>query len=116
VADGQVARKPLQDLLVKDLGHQTQTPVLVDPAAVPGDDAAGLLAPVLADPAAVAGDDAAGLLAPVLQGIEAEIGEAGRVGMAVDAENAAVFPGMVVQGCSFTHLPATSCSCKSKLS
>ena len=48
------------------------------------------------DPGAVAGDDAAGLLAPVLQGIEAEVGEAGGLGVAVDAEDAAVFLGLVV--------------------
>ena len=47
----------------------------------------------MADPGAVAGDDAAGLLAPVLQGIEAEVGEAGRVGVPVNAEDAAVFFG-----------------------
>ncbi len=48
-----------------------------------------------ADPVAVAGDDAAGLLAPVLQGVEAEVGEPGRVGVPVDAEDAAVLPGFV---------------------
>jgi hypothetical protein len=32
----------------------------------------------------------------VLQGVEAEIGEPGRVRMAVDAEDAAMFPGFVV--------------------
>ena len=63
--------------LVEDLGHQPH-------------------APVLADVLAVAGDDAAGLLAPVLQGIEAEVGQPGRLGMAVDAEDAAVFFGLVV--------------------
>jgi hypothetical protein len=49
-----------------------------------------------ADPGAVAGDDAAGLLAPVLKGVEAEIGDAGRVRVAVNAEDAAVFFGLVV--------------------
>jgi len=49
---------------------------------------------VLAHPATVAADDAAGLLAPVLQGVEAEIGEPGRVRMAVNAEDAAVLPGL----------------------
>ena len=63
--------------MVEDFGHQAQ-------------------APVLAHAAAVAGDDAAGLLAPVLQGVEAEIGEPGRVRVAVDAEDAAVLPGLVV--------------------
>ena len=48
------------------------------------------------DPFAVAGDDAAGLLAPVLEGVEAEVGEAGRVGVPVNAEDAAVFVGLVV--------------------
>ena len=77
VADGQVPRELIQDPGVEDLGHQPQ-------------------APVHADPFAVAGDDAAGLLAPVLEGVEAEIGEPGRVGMPVNAEDAAVFLGLVV--------------------
>ena len=49
------------------------------------------------DPFAVAGDDAAGLLAAVLEGVEAEVGEAGRVGVAVDAEDAAVFFGPIIR-------------------
>ena len=49
-----------------------------------------------ADPGAVAGDDAAGLLAPVLEGVEAEKGDAGRVRVPVNAEDAAVFAGFVV--------------------
>ena len=79
VADGQMTREPIQDSRVKDLGHQPQ-------------------APVHADPGAVAGDDAAGLLAPVLQGVEAEIGDAGRVRVPVNAEDAAVFFGVIVLG------------------
>ena len=55
-----------------------------------------------ADPFAVAGDDAAGLLAPVLEGVKAEIGEPGRVGVPVDAEDAAVFFGLVVGGDRFS--------------
>ncbi len=47
------------------------------------------------DPVAVAGDDAAGLLAPVLEGIEAEVGEAGGLGVAVNAEDATVFFGLI---------------------
>ncbi len=78
VADGQMPRKLIQECRVEDLGHQPQ-------------------APVHADPFAVAGDDAAGLLAPVLEGVEAEVGDAGRVGVAVDAEDAAVFPGAVIR-------------------
>ena len=50
----------------------------------------------MADPGAVAGDDAAGLLAPVLEGIEAEVGDAGRVRVPVNAEDAAVFFGAVI--------------------
>lgn len=48
------------------------------------------------DPGAVPGDDAAGLLAPVLEGIEAEKGDAGRVRVPVDAEDAAVFFGAII--------------------
>ena len=77
VADGQMTRELIQDGRVEDLGHQPQ-------------------APVHADPGAVAGDDAAGLLAPVLEGIEAEIGEPGRVRVPVNAEDAAVFFGVVI--------------------
>ena len=66
----------IQDRGVEDLGHQPQ-------------------APVHADPGAVAGDDAAGLLAPVLEGVEAEKGDAGRVRVPVNAEDAAVFFGLV---------------------
>jgi hypothetical protein len=51
---------------------------------------------VHADPFAVAGDDAAGLLAPVLEGVEAEEGEAGRVRVPLDAEDATVFRGFIV--------------------
>ena len=69
--------KLIQDAGVEDLGHQPQ-------------------APVHADPFAVAGDDAAGLLAPVLEGVEAEVGDAGGLGVPVNAEDAAVFPGFVV--------------------
>ncbi len=50
-----------------------------------------------ADPFAVAGDDAAGLLAPVLEGVEAEISDPGRIGMPVNAEDAAVFFGFVIR-------------------
>ena len=78
VADGQIPRELIQDPGVEDLGHQPQ-------------------APVHADPFAVAGDDAAGLLAPVLEGVEAEIGDPGRVGMPVNAEDAAVFFGFVIR-------------------
>jgi hypothetical protein len=39
--------------------------------------------------------NAAGLLAPVLEGVEAEVGEPGRVGVAIDAEDAAFFLGPV---------------------
>ena len=67
----------IQDRGVEDLGHQPQ-------------------AAVHADPFAVAGDDAARLLAAVLEGVEAEEGEAGRVGMPVDAEDAAVFAGTII--------------------
>ena len=77
VADGQMPRELIQELRVEDLGHQAQ-------------------APVHGDAFAVAGDDAAGLLAAVLEGVEAEEGDAGRVGVAVDAEDAAVFPGAVI--------------------
>jgi hypothetical protein len=78
VADAQMPGEALQQLPLEDLGDQPQTPVG-------------------AHPAAVAGDDAAGLLAPVLQGVKAEIGEPGRFGMAVDAEDAAVLPGFGVE-------------------
>jgi hypothetical protein len=74
VADGQMPRELIQNFGVEDLGHQPQ-------------------APVHADPGAVAGDDAAGLLAPVLEGVEAEVGNAGRVRVPVNAEDAAVFFG-----------------------
>ena len=40
---------------------------------------------------AVEGDDAGGLLAAVLECVEAERGDGGRVGMAEDAEHAALF-------------------------
>jgi hypothetical protein len=78
VADAQMPGEALQDFRLEDLGDQPQ-------------------APVGAHPAAVAGDDAAGLLAPVLQGVQAEVGEPGRFGMAVDAEDAAVLPGLGVE-------------------
>ena len=77
VADGQMPRQRLQPRLVEDLGHQPHAPVLTDALAV-------------------AGDDAAGLLAPVLQGVEPEEGQPRRLRMAVNAEDAAVFPGLVV--------------------
>ena len=77
VADGQMPRELIQDCGVEDLGHQPQ-------------------APVHADPFAVAGDDAAGFLAPVLEGVEAEVGDAGRVRVPVDAEDAAVFFGAII--------------------
>ena len=77
VADGQMPRQLIQDGGVEDLGHQPQ-------------------APMHADPGAVAGDDAAGLLAPVLEGVEAEVGDAGRVRVPVNAEDAAVFFGAII--------------------
>jgi hypothetical protein len=76
VADGQVPRELVQLVGVEDLGHQPQAPVHANPGAIPG-------------------DYAAGLLAPVLEGIEAEVSEAGGIGVAVDAEDAAVFAGLV---------------------
>ena len=45
---------------------------------------------------AVEGDDAAGLLAAVLQGVQAERGQRGGVGMAEDAEDAALLAQLVV--------------------
>jgi hypothetical protein len=51
---------------------------------------------VHADPFAVAGDDAARLLAPMLEGVKAEKGEAGRVRVPVNAEDAAVFFGAII--------------------
>ena len=41
------------------------------------------------EPAAVEGDDAGGLLAAMLQGVQSERGDGGGVGMAEDAEHAA---------------------------
>jgi hypothetical protein len=41
--------------------------------------------------AAVEGDDAAGFLAAVLEGVEAQRGEGGGIGVAVDAKNSAFF-------------------------
>lgn len=72
MADGQMAGKALQYLGVKDLRHQSQTSVGPHPAAI-------------------GGDNPAGLLAPVLKGVKAEIGESGGIGVAVDPEYAALF-------------------------
>ena len=71
VADGHVADEVVQDFAVENLRHQPH-------------------AFVFAELAAVARDDARAFLAAMLQGIEAVIGQFRRVGMAVNAEHAAV--------------------------
>ena len=74
--DGQVAGESGQHVHGEDLVDQPQAAVGAHPAAVPH-------------------HNAGGFLAPVLQGIEAEVGQPGRLGMAVDAEHAALLPGLV---------------------
>ncbi len=71
VAHRHVTRQPAQDRLVEVLGDQPHA------AMRPG------------HPVAIHRDDAGALLAPVLQGVEAEIGETGRVGNAGHADDAA---------------------------
>src|SRR6266516_4542174 len=73
MADGSLAGETLEDLLVaKDVGHESHA-----------------LVSVKAEP--VGRDDAAAFLAPVLEGIEAEIGQVGRLRVVVDPENTAFF-------------------------
>lgn len=74
MADGQMAREPVQHRLVEDVRHQSQ-------------------ALMLPDLVIIAGNYAARFLTAVLQGVETEIGQAGGFGMAVDAEDATVFLG-----------------------
>ena len=47
---------------------------------------------------AVGGGDAGGFLPAMLEGVEAEVGLAGGVGMAVDGDDAAFFVELVVRG------------------
>ena len=51
---------------------------------------------------AVGGADAGALLAAMLQGVEAEIGQVGRFGMAEDAEDAALVFELIEHGSSWT--------------
>jgi hypothetical protein len=53
------------------------------------------------EPHAVEGGHAAGLLAPVLQGVETERYESGRVGRVVDAEHSALQARTVIERIAF---------------
>ena len=68
-----LGRDPLQVALVEHVGNKTHTAMDLKPLAVHGN-----------DPRA--------LLSPVLKRIERKIGEVGRLGMAMDADNAAFVP------------------------
>jgi hypothetical protein len=77
MAHADIPFQVLENVLVKDLPDET-------------------LALVLVERTVSEGGDAGALLAPVLEGIEAEVGEAGRVFVAKDAEDPALFLGSAV--------------------
>ena len=78
VADGQFARQRAQHFRREDIRHVAHALVAVDVAAV-------------------ARGDAGAFLAAMLQRVEAQIGEVGGFGMAVDGEDAALFVEFVKQ-------------------
>ena len=77
MADGHRAGQGLQDLAVENLRDQPHAFMFVETAIV-------------------AGDDAGAFLAAMLQGVEAVVRQFSGVGMAVNAEHAAIMFWMVV--------------------
>src|SRR5262249_52598715 len=71
ITDGHDSAKALQMRFGENLGHLTHAALRIEPDAVRG-------------------DDAGRLLAPVLQGMEAQVGQVGGLGVAEDSENAAL--------------------------
>jgi hypothetical protein len=70
VTYGPLAVEPSESATTEDIGHMAHSPVNVDPLPIPG-------------------DDTGALLAAVLEGVETQIGEVGRVFVAIDAKDAA---------------------------
>jgi hypothetical protein len=77
VANGDFAGEAAQDFGSEQVCDAAHTPEIVN------------LAPV-------AGDDAGAFLASMLEGVEAEIGNVGGLGMPIDGEDAALFVKFIV--------------------